>query len=47
MYCDTGPIGTITNLSYTSLSADVFDLLRDEGPWDGVRSLVYWGPGAG
>ena len=36
MYSVTGPIGTITNDAYDRLTAEMFGMLRDEGPWDGV-----------
>jgi len=36
MYANTGPIGTITKDAYDRLSNEMHQLLRDEGPWDGV-----------
>jgi len=36
MHARTGPIGTITKDAYDRLSAEEFDMLRDQGPWDAV-----------
>ena len=36
MYAGTGPKGTITKDAYDRLSAEMLDMLRDKGPWDGV-----------
>ena len=36
MYAVTGPIGTITKDAYDRLTAEMFGMLRNEGPWDGV-----------
>ena len=36
MYAVTGPIGTITKDAYNRLTAEMFGMLSDEGPWDGV-----------
>ncbi len=36
MYAVTGPIGTITADAYDRLSNEMFGMLRDQGPWDGV-----------
>jgi len=36
MYAVTGPIGTITKDAYDLLTAEMFGMLRDEGPWDAV-----------
>ena len=36
MYAQTGPIGTITKDAYDRLTAEMFGMLRDRGPWDGV-----------
>ena len=36
MYAVTGPIGTITKDAYDRLTAEMFGMLRDGGPWDAV-----------
>jgi len=36
MYAFAGPIGTITKDAYDRLTDEIFGMLRDEGPWDGV-----------
>ena len=36
MYAQTGPIGTITKDAYDRLTAEMFGMLRDQGPWDAV-----------
>ncbi len=36
MYANTGPIGTITKDAYDRISTEMFDMLRDQGPWDAV-----------
>jgi len=36
MYANTGPIGTITKDAYEKLSSEMFAMLKNEGPWDGV-----------
>ncbi len=36
MWAGTGPIGTITKGAYDRLSSEMFDMLRRQGPWDGV-----------
>eukprot|EP01045_Picozoa_sp_COSAG04_P014977 COSAG04_NODE_1155_length_8051_cov_12.928949_4_plen_94_part_00 len=36
MYSTTGPIGTITKDAYDRLSEEMFAMLRDGGPYDGV-----------
>ena len=36
MYAVTGPIGTITKDAYDRLTAEMFGMLRDQGPWDAV-----------
>lgn len=36
MYAVTGPIGTITAEAYDRLADEMFGMLRDQGPWDGV-----------
>ena len=36
MYANTGPIGTITKDAYDRLSTEMLDMLRNDGPWDGV-----------
>lgn len=36
MYANTGPIGTITKDAYDRLTAEMFGMLRDDGPWDAV-----------
>ena len=36
MYASTGPIGTITKDAYDRLTAEMFQMLRDGGPWDAV-----------
>lgn len=36
MWAQTGPIGTITKDAYDRITAEMFQMLRDQGPWDGV-----------
>ena len=36
MYAVTGPIGTITKEAYDRLTSEMFQMLRDNGPWDAV-----------
>lgn len=36
MFAVTGPCGTITTDAYNRLTAEMFDMLRKQGPWDGV-----------
>ena len=36
MYAQTGPIGTITKDAYDRLTKEMFDMLREQGPWDAV-----------
>ncbi|NQW20180.1 MAG: M81 family metallopeptidase [Chloroflexi bacterium] len=36
MYANTGPIGTITKDAYDRISGEMHQMLRDQGPWDGV-----------
>ena len=36
MYANTGPIGTITKDAYDRITAEMFGMLRDQGPWDAV-----------
>ncbi len=36
MYAETGPIGTIPKDAYDALTTEMFGMLRDQGPWDGV-----------
>jgi len=36
MYANTGPIGIITKDAYKRLSNEMLDMLKDQGPWDGV-----------
>ena len=36
MYAQTGPIGTITKDAYDRLTSEMFGMLRDRRPWDGV-----------
>jgi microcystin degradation protein MlrC len=36
MYAVTGPIGTITKDAYDRLTEEMFQMLRDGGPWDAV-----------
>ncbi len=36
MYANTGPIGIITKDAYKRLSLEMFEMLKNEGPWDGV-----------
>src|SRR6478752_1320482 len=36
MYAQTGPIGTITADAYDRLTDEMFGMLRERGPWDGV-----------
>ena len=36
MFAETGPIGTITKDAYDKLSSEMFNMLENQGPWDGV-----------
>lgn len=36
MFASTGPTGTITSDAYDRLTQEMFGMLRDQGPWDGV-----------
>ena len=36
MFARTGPIGTITKDAYDRLSFEMFNMLENQGPWDGV-----------
>lgn len=36
MWAQTGPIGTITKDAYDRITAEMFQMLRDQGPWDAV-----------
>ncbi|HCI86188.1 MAG TPA: hypothetical protein DHV68_05030 [Dehalococcoidia bacterium] len=36
MYGKTGPIGTITKDAYDRLTEEMFQMLKDQGPWDAV-----------
>jgi microcystin degradation protein MlrC len=36
MWAQTGPIGTITKNAYDRITAEMFQMLRDQGPWDAV-----------
>ena len=36
VYASTGPIGTITADAYDRLTEEMFGMLRDQGPWNGV-----------
>ncbi|MDA1279887.1 MAG: M81 family metallopeptidase [Chloroflexi bacterium] len=36
MYAQTGPIGTITKDAYDRISTEMLNMLRDQGPWEGV-----------
>jgi microcystin degradation protein MlrC len=36
VFARTGPIGTITKDAYDRLSSEMFNMLENEGPWDGV-----------
>ncbi len=36
MYANTGPIGTITKDAYDRLTAEMFGMLKEGGPWDAV-----------
>jgi microcystin degradation protein MlrC len=36
MWAQTGPLSTITKDAYDRLTAEMFAMLRDQGPWDGV-----------
>ncbi len=36
MWAQTGPLATITKDAYDRLTAEMFGMLRDGGPWDGV-----------
>jgi microcystin degradation protein MlrC len=36
MWAQTGPLATITKDAYDRLTTEMFGMLRDQGPWDGV-----------
>ncbi len=36
MWAQTGPLATITRDAYDRLTTEMFGMLRDQGPWDGV-----------
>jgi microcystin degradation protein MlrC len=36
MYAVTGPIGTITKDAYDRITTEMFAMLHDQGPWDGI-----------
>ncbi|MCI0439034.1 MAG: M81 family metallopeptidase, partial [Chloroflexi bacterium] len=36
IYAQTGPIGTITKDAFDRIVGEMLQLLRDNGPWDGV-----------
>jgi microcystin degradation protein MlrC len=36
MWAQTGPLATITRDAYDRLTDEMFGMLRDQGPWDGV-----------
>ena len=36
MWAQTGPLATITTDAYDRLTDEMFGMLRDQGPWDGV-----------
>ena len=36
MYANAGPIGTITKDAYDRITTEMFTMLRDQGPWDGI-----------
>ncbi len=36
MWAATGPVGTITHDAYERLTAEMFQMLRERGPWDAV-----------
>jgi microcystin degradation protein MlrC len=36
MWAQTGPLSTITRDAYDRLTGEMFGMLRDQGPWDGV-----------
>ena len=36
LYTHTGPIGTITRDAFDRIVGEMLELLRDQGPWDGV-----------
>tara|TARA_B100000579_G_scaffold86857_2_gene68108 strand:+ start:62893 stop:64464 length:1572 start_codon:yes stop_codon:yes gene_type:complete len=36
MYANTGPIGIITKEAYKRLSNEMLEMLKNDGPWDGV-----------
>ncbi|MDA0232274.1 MAG: M81 family metallopeptidase, partial [Chloroflexi bacterium] len=36
MWAQTGPIGTITKDAYDRITAEMFQMLRVQGPWDAV-----------
>ncbi len=41
MYAKTGPIGTITKDAYDRVSSEMLDMLRNQGPWDGVLLALH------
>jgi microcystin degradation protein MlrC len=41
MYAQTGPIGTITKDAYDRITAEQFDMLRNQGPWDAVLLALH------
>lgn len=41
MFSQTGPIGTITKDAYDRITAEQFDMLRNQGPWDGVLLALH------
>ncbi len=41
MYAQTGPIGTITKEAYDRVSTEMLNMLRDQGPWDGVLLALH------
>jgi microcystin degradation protein MlrC len=36
IFCNTGPIGTITKRAFDILVGEMLQLLKDNGPWDGI-----------
>ena len=40
MFARTGPIGTITKDAYDRLSSEMFTMLENQGPWDGVLTTI-------
>ena len=41
MFASTGPIGTITSDAFERIVGELLDLLRDNGPWDGVLLSLH------